>query len=242
MVTIGIVLAVVCFAVAVALFVRRYISRTLDKKILNFQNDLIQRHCDEVRNMYAKMRGWRHDYHSHIQTLKVYAKQEQYTELGEYLNKLEADLTDVDTVLKTGNIMLDAILNSKISLALSQGIHVDATAVAPEIIRVSEIDLCVVISNLMDNAMEACLKLEEKSERRIRIYIDVFKAYLYISVANTMRGLLAPSDVGYVSTKRSSGEHGFGLMRIDTIAEKYNGYVNRQHEEGAFVTEVMLPL
>ena len=231
-----------CIITAAVWLTRRYISRALDKKILTFQNDLIQKHCDEVRNMYAKMRGWRHDYHSHIQILKVHMKQEQYKELDDYLNKLEDNLTNVDTVLKTGNVMLDAVLNSKISLALSKDIQVDAVAAAPEVMRISEIDLCVVISNLLDNATEACMRFEAASERQIRIYVDVFKEYLYISVANTMPGSLARGGGVFASAKRGAGEHGFGLLRIDAIAEKYGGYINRQHEDGVFVTEVMLAL
>ena len=59
------------------------------------------------------MRGWRHDYHNHIQALKAHLALEQYADMGAYLSKLDGDLTSVDTILKTGNTMVDAILNSK---------------------------------------------------------------------------------------------------------------------------------
>jgi sensor histidine kinase regulating citrate/malate metabolism len=133
--------------------------------------------------------------------------------------------------------MVDAILNSKISLALKREIKVNAKAQVPKELKVSEIDLCVVIGNLIDNAMEACSMLG-KNERVIRIYVGVFKNYLYISVANTMSGAI-DKKAGYISSKGIN--HGFGLMRIDKIAEKYGGHVNRQHENDAFATEVMLP-
>ena len=221
----------------IILFVRWYISKTLDKKILAFQNDLITKHCEEVQNIYTKMRGWRHDYHNHIQTLKAYRSLGQNGEMDDYLNKLDDDLTSVDTVVKTGNVMVDAILNSKISLAASRKIAVNAKAIVPKNLSVSEIDLSVIVGNLLDNAMEACLKLAEK-DRIIRIYIDVFSDYLYISVANTMGGKIDKS-AGYISTKGEN--HGFGLIRIDRIAEKYGGHINRQNEDGVFATEVMLP-
>jgi len=222
----------------IILFVRWYISKTLDKKILAFQNDLITKHCDEVQNIYGQMRGWRHDYHNHIQTLKAYRTLGQNTEIDNYLNHLDDDLTSVDTVFKTGNIMVDAILNSKISLAQNKKIEVNATAIVPKELPVSEIDLCVIIGNLLDNAMEACLKLDEKS-RVIRVYIDKFNEYLYISVSNTMSGKI-DKGAGYLSSKGEN--HGFGLVRIDKIAKKYSGHINRQNEEGVFATEVMLPL
>ena len=222
----------------IILFIRRYISKTLDKKILAFQNDLITKHCDEVQNIYSQMRGWRHDYHNHIQTLKAYRTLGQNTEIDNYLNHLDNDLTSVDTVFKTGNIMVDAILNSKISLAQNRKIKVNATAIVPKVLPVSEIDLCVIIGNLLDNAMEACLKLSEK-DRTIRIYIDIFNEYLYISVSNTMSGKIDKRP-GHISSKGAN--HGFGLIRIDKIAKKYNGHINRQNEEGVFATEIMLPL
>ena len=220
--------------VAVIFIVRLYISRLVDKRIFAFQNDLIMRHCDEVHNIYRQMRGWRHDYHNHIQTLKAHLALEQYVIIGEYLNELDSDLVSVDTVVKTGNVMLDAILNSKISLALSKQIRINASAAVPAELLISDIDLCVIIGNLLDNAMEACLKLTDN--RVIRVYIDVFNEYLYISVSNTMAGNLKT----YQSSKGEN--HGFGLMRIDRIAKKYGGHVNRQNEEGVFATEVMLPL
>ena len=228
-----------CALVAgIILFVRWHISKTLDKKILAFQNDLIAKHCDEVQNIYSQMRGWRHDYHNHIQTMKAHRALGQNAEIDDYLSKLDNDLTSVDTVFKTGNIMVDAILNSKISLARNKKIKVDAKAVVPKALPVSEIDLCIVIGNLLDNAMEASLKLDEK-DRIIRVYIDIFNEYLYISVTNAMSGKI-DRDAGHISSKGAN--HGFGLVRIDKIAKKYGGHINRQNEEGVFATEAMLPL
>lgn len=214
--------------------------RIVNRKITEFQNDLVNKYYDEVEIMYRKMRGWRHDYHNHIQVLKANICLEQYEQAGEYLDKLEEDLTTVDTVLKTGNVMVDAILNSKLSLLQEKKIAVDATAIVPGDINISGIDLSILIGNLLDNAMEACMKIPEEKERFIRIYIDIVKKQLYISVTNTMEGRAKRIGGSFRSTKQ--GNHGFGLLRIDSIVSKYNGYLNRQTEDGLFATEVMLPL
>lgn len=216
-------------------------GRMIDKRIAVFQSDLITKHCDEVQNIYKQMRGWRHDYHNHIQTMKAHLALGQTNEISGYLNKLDNDLISVDTVLKTGNIMVDAILNSKISLALSWKINVNTKATVPNKLKISEIDLCVIIGNLLDNAMEACLKQANETDRFIRIYIGVIKEHLYISVLNSVGGEVKKNGKSYLSTKNSPS-HGFGLFRIDRIAEKYTGYVNRQNEDGVFATEIMLPL
>ena len=101
-------------------------------------------------------------------------------------------------------------------------------------------DLCIIIGNLLDNAIEACLRIPDKAGRVIRIYAGVFKSQLYISVSNTMAGMPVKNEKSYQTTKGAN--HGFGLMRIDKITEKYGGYINRQYEQGVFATEVMLPL
>ncbi|MCL2772331.1 MAG: GHKL domain-containing protein [Oscillospiraceae bacterium] len=217
------------------------LAPVIDRRIAAFQRDLMSKHITEVENIYRQMRGWRHDYHNHIQVMKAHTALNQIPELEQYLAKLDDDLTSVDTVVKTGNIMVDAILNSKISLAASKKIPVNAKAAVPDTLSVSEIDLCVIIGNLFDNAMEACLKQSEENERFIRVYIGKHKEMLYISVSNSVGGEVKKSGRNYISTKNSSS-HGFGLIRIDRIVAKYGGYVNRQNEEGVFATEIMLPL
>ena len=217
------------------------LSPLINKSIANFQRDLMSKHITEVENIYKQMRGWRHDYHNHIQVMKAHAALNQISEINEYLGKLDDDLTSVDTVIKTGNVMVDAILNSKISLAASKKIPVNAKATVPALLSVSEIDLCVIIGNLIDNAVEACLKLPDESERFVRLYVGRHKEMLYISVSNAVGGEVKKSGKTYISTKNSDS-HGFGLIRIDKIAAKYGGYVNRQNEDGVFATEIMLPL
>lgn len=211
----------------------------VNRRISRFQNELVNRHYDEVDTMYRKMRGWRHDYHNHIQTLKAYMALHQYAETMQYLNRLEDDLSTVDTLLKTGNVMVDAILNSKLTLIQKHHIKIDATAVVPEDISISGIDLSVLIGNLLDNAMEACMKLPDE-ERFIRIYIDIIKKQLYISVTNSMTEHIKKHDGRFLSSK--DGSHGFGLPRIDSIVAKHGGYINRQTDIGVFATEIMLPL
>lgn len=101
-------------------------------------------------------------------------------------------------------------------------------------------DICVIIGNLLDNAIEACEKEKEKDKQFIRVYIDILKQQLYIYISNSMTDDIQKSGERYITTK--NGSHGFGLLRIDRVVKKYGGYLNRQHEEGVFATEIMLPL
>jgi sensor histidine kinase regulating citrate/malate metabolism len=219
-------------------FLRLYLHRLVDRRIAAWQNELVAKHCDEVQNIYREMRGWRHDYHNHIQTLKACRAEGENGRLDQYLNELDADLAGVDRLLKSGNVMVDAILNSKLSLAKTRRIDVNARALVPEGLAISEVDLCVILGNLLDNAMEACAPLDEH-DRFIRVYIDVKREHLYISVTNSSKGRAAKQNGRYLSAK--GGFHGLGILRIDRLADKYGGYVKRRDEEGAFTTEIMLP-
>ena len=89
-------------------------------------------------------------------------------------------------------------------------------------------------------SMEACLKLAKEEDRHIRVYIDIKRDQLYISVTNTSGGNVHRQNGRYLSGK--GGNHGFGLMRVDRLVDKYEGYIKRREEEGAFTTEVMLPI
>lgn len=240
---IGYLLVAIIVSVAIIFFIKNYIERMIDKRISAYQSDLLEKHCDEVENMYRQTRGWRHDYHNHIQTMKAHLAMGELTELEQYLNELDTDLTTVDTVIKTGNVMMDAILNSKISLAKARGIRIEAKAVVPKELAISEVELSLIVGNLMDNAMEACMKIADEERRFIRVYIDILKGQLYIYVMNSVEETLKRSGKLYLSTKNGKGGyHGFGLMRIDKVVERYHGYLDRQDEEGVFATEVMLPL
>lgn len=230
-------------AVVFVFWLRRLFYTMVDRHTLEYQSDLMEKHCREVEGMYRQTRGWRHDYHNHIQTMKAHLAMGRFKELEVYLNDLDQDLTEIDTVIKTGNVMIDAILNSKISMARQRGIAVDAKAVVPKELAtsISEVDLSLIIGNLMDNAMEACMRIENPEERFIRVYIDIMKGQLYIYVMNAMTGKL--KRVGRVyETVKDSRHHGFGLMRIDKVVERCHGYLERADEEGVFATEVLLPL
>ena len=217
----------------------RFFSNKIDQKIASYQHELTETHYREIDNMYRKIRGWRHDYRNHIQTMKAYAASENWDAIRRYLDLLDDDLTTVDTVIKTGNPMTDAILNSKISLANSRNVKVIADACIPVKLNLSEIDLCCIIGNLFDNAIEACMKLPE-DQRVIRLYMDLRNTQLYISITNFTAGKKMKKEGKRFRSTKGAG-HGFGLVRIDAIVERLDGYISRNSEDGAFTTEILLP-
>lgn len=217
----------------------KFLDKRLDRRIAAYQQELIETHYREVENMYRQMRGWRHDFRNHIQLLAAYAQKGDLEAVKSYLAELEQDLARVEPTVKTGNAMADAILNSKISLAKAKGIPVRADAHIPVKLSISDLDLCVILGNLFDNAIEASQQLPE-GERMIRIYMDMKGSQLYISFTNFTAGKKMVKREGRFATTKGAG-HGLGLMRIDSIVERLDGYVNRNSEDGAFTTEILLP-
>ena len=217
----------------------RLLDGIYDRRVAAYQNKLLKTEVDEVHNIYLTMRGWRHDYHNHMQSVKAYLAMNNLAEARAYLDALEQDLEDINLLFNTGNINADAVLNAKISLAVKKGIKVDYKAVVPKTLAVSDIDLCVVIGNLIDNAVEACEKVVPEHQF-IRLYIGILQKQLYLSVSNATCETVRKFDEQYISSKR--GNHGHGLKRINKIVDKYGGFINRKNEPGVFVTEIMLPL
>ncbi|MBR6784226.1 MAG: sensor histidine kinase [Clostridia bacterium] len=171
--------------------------------------------------------------------MKAYAANGDLEAISKYLDLLDTDLNTVDTVIKTGNAMTDAILNSKISLARSKDITVKADAQIPVALTISEIDLCVILGNLFDNAIEASLALPPE-QRMIRVYMDMKNTQLYISFTNFTASKKMNKINGKFKSTKGEG-HGFGLVRIDSIIERLDGYISRNSEDGAFTTEILLP-
>ncbi|GGI66261.1 sensor histidine kinase [Enterococcus alcedinis] len=204
-----------------------------------YQAELLETHYAEVENMYQQMRGWRHDYRNHIQGMKAYVAMGDLTRLDRYLTELDENLSKVELTLKTGNKMADAILNSKISLAKSKNIQVIADANIPFTLSISEIDFCVLLGNLFDNAIEASLALEE-NERLIRLYMELKGTQLYLSFTNFTA--LKKQSKWRGRFKTTKGENrGLGLVQIEQVVKKLEGYIHSNSEDGAFTTEILLP-
>lgn len=216
-----------------------HIQKKYEKKFMEYQAQALSRQVEEVKEIYNTMRGWRHDYHNHMQKLKAHIVMGQLEEAVRHLDQLDEDLKQVKVKYQTGNVSLDAILNSKLSLAEKESVDINCKVELFGELSISEIDLCALIGNLIDNAVESCSVLPEEA-RFLRIYICVRRSQLYISVTNATNETIRKLDREYITRKR--GNHGHGLKRIDAVVEKYQGYIKRANEPGVFSTEIMLPL
>lgn len=218
-----------------------YYHKQTINRLFKTQADMLNQHAEEVENIYRQMRGWRHDYKNHIQTMKAYIEMDRIELLADYLEELDEDLIAIDMSIRTGNVMADAILNSKLSLAEARHIQLNVKATIPSTLAIHNVDLGTLLGNLLSNAIEGSMTVVDSNDRFIRVYISEMKDQFYISVTNSMEQSLKKTGNTYQTTKKGT-EHGFGLKRIDQTVRKYDGHINRQHEEGVFATEILLPL
>lgn len=117
------VLAVLLTAVITAVLVRR----REEERIGEYQDKILRTQREEVQSIYKTMRGWRHDYHNHMQKIKAHLALNQIPEVLDYLDRLENDLDEIDIAIKTGNVSVDAILSSKLSVAAGKKIEIMGT-------------------------------------------------------------------------------------------------------------------
>ena len=206
-------------------------------KLVEYQTEQSRRHLSEVRSIHREMRGYKHDFHNHLQLLKSYLDAGDTERAREYVLELDEKLMNVDTLLKTGNVSLDAILSAKLAQAKSEKITVTVKANVPDGLTVSDLELSIIVGNLLDNAIEACRGAE--GERFIRLFLGMKGKMLYFSMLNAAGA--KREKVGSLFKTGKSGAHGFGLKRAEAIIKHHGGWVKYNSEDGAFTSEFLVP-
>lgn len=221
----------------ILLFIFLFARQKQQIDFYEIQEQELDQYAVEVETIYSQMRGIRHDYRNHLQVMQTLMMEKKQEELDTYIKQLTNELNQVDTIIQTGNTMIDAIVNTKLTTAKQAGIDLYATAIAPKKLSIEHVDLAIILGNLLNNAIEATTN-EQSAEDFIRLYIAPMKNTLYISVTNTMSENPNPS---FLSLKRMN-KRGYGLSRIDQAVDRNRGIVNRKWEDGVFATEVTIPL
>lgn len=206
-------------------------------KLVKYQTEQAERHLDEVRSIHTEMRGYKHDFHHHLQTLKGQLEAGKTSRALAYIEQLDQQLIHMDTLLKTGNVSLDAILSAKIAKARAENIAVTVKACVPDSLTITDVELSILVGNLLDNAIEACLGITD--ERFIRIYMSMKGKMLYFSMLNSSGE--KKKKHGTLFSSHKNGMHGFGLRRAEAILDEHGGWCKYNSEDGAFSSEFLVP-
>ena len=200
------------------------------------------RHNDEMQKIYADMRIARHDFAGRIQTIQGLIQMKQYNELSDYMETFSDFFLSVTEFIDTGNKVVDALLSVKMGMAKAEGIQVEITAEIPSDCIVTDDHLCVVIGNMVDNAYDACLLIEDKLKRYICLSVQPENQNLCISCINSTGGREHRRGTKWQTSKSNPEQHGFGLMSIDRIVEDYGGFCAREHTDNQFISTIIIPL
>jgi predicted RecB family endonuclease len=196
----------------------------------------------EMDKLYSAITAWEHEYINNLTTLRTLVIKEKIDKAIEFMDNMNRNVIDNEIMLHTGNIVLDAIVSAKLVLARTQGIEVDIQVVFPENNYISDNDLCVVAGNIIDNAIEACVRMENTNEKKFIEIIFIPKGKnLLISIRNSYNNEVQRKGKRFFTVK-SEPKHGIGNSNVDAIVKKYHGHVLRSPGNGVFETNIMLPL
>lgn len=201
------------------------------KRMLEQQLNAQMKHMDEMMVAQKEIRSVRHDLKNHMIALKSCFETGKCDQGIAYIQNLENQITQQGSGgFDTGNMILDAILFSKKSSALDKKIRFESTIQIPEDLNLDPMDICVLLGNALDNAIEACEKVEDPY---IRISLIYEKDSLLCRIINP-----APAKVhaSLRTTKADPVNHGIGLHNIQQTLEKYKHIfrAGRDHHEFVF--------
>lgn len=198
-----------------------------------------EQHYETLVGQIEHARRARHDLRHHIIALDQMLRDNQVREAREYLGQYEGSLNLSEKMIFSNHYKVDVIIRYFYTLARENGISVTINASLPQTLHIAETDLCIIFGNLLENALESCLKSREE-DPFIRLDTVLSRSQIIISMENTMSGHPIPCNDGFLSTKKT-GRKGIGLSSIQNIAFIYGGSVRFEAAgPGTFFNQVLL--
>jgi len=201
--------------------------------------EMTKEHIDEINEMYSRISTIHHDLHNHFSVISGYITAKKYGDLEDYIT----NLADKDTMLSgfVTHPVLDTLISTRAKIAKQENIHFTANIELPEVLPISDVDLCILISNILDNAFEA----NSKTSQSHFIYLNtrIINSYWAVACQNATREKGNLRSYGNLkSTKKSTVMHGIGTKQIQAIAEKTGGFVTYKHENYEFSVLALLQM
>ena len=194
-------------------------------KLKSEQAELLVRDYTAVNRAYQVNAKLFHDFHNHIGVLRQFLTHERYGEAVRYLDELQAPVRNLTATVWTGDETADYLINSKAAAAEADGIQFQAQVEFPRRTNIRSVDLCAILGNLLDNAIEAARQVTDPSGRTVALTIRRIHQMLVIKVENSFSSVPVQENGELKTTKTGGGLHGWGLKSAQTAAEKYDGMV-----------------
>lgn len=233
------ILSLIAFCIIYPLLISSFTSKNYYKKISEIANEQSKQQFEYYNNLVNKeqfLREFRHDYKNQLIVLEAYLKKEDIESARNYIVK-SFDLLNETSGIQTGNYILDVLITEKQQKAGSISIEFKGKMTSK---FVEPIDICTIFGNALDNAIEACQKIDASDQRIIRISIQESINTLHISISNPVKSKVNIVNNNILTTKEDNTNHGLGLFSIKKVAKKYKGKVAITCDDDVFSLSILL--
>ncbi len=238
---------------AVALFLLQWISaivlylqnelfrKSSMKEELELVHLLLQKEQEQYRlskENIAIINQKCHDLKHQIRAIRQVSDEER----EQYLQEVEESIRIYESIVQTGNEVLDTILTEKSLYCKERGITISCVADGKLLSFINNMDLYSLFGNAVDNAIEAVEQFEEEEKRQIDVLVYRQQNFLVVNIINPMQETLVLENEMPVTTKRDKNLHGFGVRSMRYIVKKYDGFFNFSQEDGCFSLKFLFPI
>lgn len=224
-------------------FVVQKLSEWLEKEkeyeVVQYQNEVLIKETLEKDEMNKEVRKIWHDFNNHMSCIDMLLQMENIEKAREYIKNMNASCQTTYMGIRTGNEMADVVVNQKFMLAKAEAIELIVKGELQEEIRINQMDLCALLCNSLDNAIEACRQIEDKEERKASLFLKMYKDYLLIDVTNSVKEEV-DKNKKLVTTKSDKKRHGIGMLSMRTVVEKYGGNLEWKCENKQFFLSIIV--
>ena len=213
---------------------RHYEAEKELARLKSQQAELLEHDYTALNNAYAANAKLFHDFHNHIGVLRQLLSHKKTEEAVQYLDELQSPVQEMADAVWTGDETADYLINSKALAAKVSGVPLQVQVEFPRHTNIKSADLCAILGNLLDNALEASRKVADPKHRFIRLTIRRINQMLVIKVENSFAVLPKKEDGSLKTTKKDRELHGWGLKSAQTAAEKYEVTVQTSYTDSTF--------
>ena len=233
-----VVMSIVILVLAVLIICSMYYAQR-ERNVELKQKDLaLEENYTKFYNVYSENKYLSHDMKNHFNILETYMRNEEYKKAYDYMAKLREPILQIEQYVHSGNRVIDMVINDKLSVIQRENIKVNLETNTIGQVGISEKDLCAVLSNLLDNAIEACKKCVHQ-EAWIDISLKKVTHGLIFKISNSMCEEAIVREGRYLTTKEDKDKHGVGLESVNYILKKYNANIKIEDTNNVFTASIV---
>ena len=233
-----ILLAVIAAIISI-MFSSRYQENKRENEMILLTSTMLEKNYSQIQRNQEQIRQQMHDFKNHLRTIDGLLIQDNKAK--EYIAELLCTAYGQSTYCQSGNAVIDSIINCKQTDSETQQIAFSCQINLPESLPIAAIDICAILGNQLDNAIEACAKIEDIDKRFIHVIIAAKETFVMFKVVNSAaRNPFNEQNELITEKDNSKGIHGFGVKNIKETVSRYNGELINSYSNERFTSMAML--